>query len=95
MLLYNPVASDEVYEDLQDDRDQYLAHCTQQWVDANYLSFNTNKCKSMLVSRKRDPRPASLYLGETVLEQVETFKYLGMLFVFRPYMDASCTKYLL
>ncbi len=48
----------------------------------------------MLVSRKQHPQPVSLYLG--VLEQVETFKYLGVLMssdlTWMPHVQSVCSE---
>ena len=55
MLLFKPVSSDKDSEDLQSD-----INYIQEWAEANYLTFNTNKCKTMLVSRKWDSRNVSL-----------------------------------
>ena len=51
----------------------------------------------MLVSRKRGPRqPLFFNLGGDVLEQVQTFKYLGVLISsslsWSPHVEAVCTK---
>ena len=49
-------------------------------VQHNYLTWNTSKCKSMVVSRKKSqPFPSTLTVGGQRLEQVENFKYLGVL----------------
>jgi len=51
-----------------------------EWISVNHLRFYVSKCKSMLISRKRNPPQCPvLSLCGQVLEQVECFKYLGVL----------------
>ena len=61
----------------------YLQHdisAIEGWVSSNYLTLNFAKCKYMIVSRKSNPSsPARLSLGNSNLEKVECFKYLGIL----------------
>ena len=92
MLLFKPVNSALDLHRLQGDIDTIKA-----WADGNHLSFNPVKCKCMLISRKRRPRQQlSLSLGGNALEQVHTFKYLGVLISsslsWSPHIDAVCTK---
>jgi len=49
MLLYKAISSQSDYQSLQDDVDR-----VQEWVNVNYLTLNTSKCKTMVVSRRRD-----------------------------------------
>ena len=67
------------------------------WVDHNNLSLNPAKCKTMLLSRKRNlSHPPQLLLNEAPLEQVEAFKYLGVLISsdlsWSRHIDSICTK---
>ena len=92
MLLFKPITSVSDFHHLQDDIESI-----QNWTDSNHLSLNTKKCKCMLVSRKRGPRqPLSFKLGGDVLEQVQTFKYLGVLISsslsWSPHVEAVCIK---
>ena len=49
------------------------------WVDVNSLSFNTSKCKWMLIARKSlASHHVSLTIGGDILERVDNFKYLGI-----------------
>ena len=49
------------------------------WVNVNSLSFNTSKCKWMLITRKSlASHHVSLTIGEDILERVDNFKYLGI-----------------
>ena len=46
MLLYRPIANRIDYAQLQED-----INTISEWVDGNYLQFNTQKCKLMRVTR--------------------------------------------
>ena len=51
----------------------------------------------MVISRKRRPiYPGVLYLGDTPLEQIECFKYLGIILAsdlsFSQHIDSVCSK---
>ncbi len=72
MLLYKPVGSHEVLQQLQSDMDR-----VNEWVSSNHLALNPAKCKTMLITKKRNPtQPPQLQLNGVPLEQVEHFKYL-------------------
>ena len=60
---------------------QEMIHRIEQWSTENYLSFNTSKCKYMIVSRKRNPPEpyVPLQLFGSPLERVDSYKYLGVL----------------
>ena len=53
----------------------------EDWSTDNYLTPNPKKCKYMIISRKRvTPLPETpLILSGSVLAQVDTYKYLGVL----------------
>ena len=68
MLLYKPISCKTSYDELQQDIDHL-----SQWSDLNMLSFNTNKCKCMLLSNKFPPL---ITLNKQPLEFV---KYLGVI----------------
>ena len=92
MLLYKPITVDGDYVDLQSDIDSL-----NNWVSSNHLDFNTSKCKFMLITRKKKPsHPPPLRLQSSSLEQVESIKYLGLLFSsdlsWAQHIDAICTK---
>ena len=73
--------------------EEWVNHNHQGWVNHNYrgmgkshslptshLTLNLTKCKCMTISRKRNPSlPQRLILGGSDLEQVQCFKYLGLL----------------
>ena len=76
ILLYRPISSVDDYRALQDDIDMLSS-----WTTLNAMTFNTTKCKTMIISRKRNQclPPVPLTLNGTILEVVLTFKYLGVL----------------
>ena len=76
ILLYRPITSTTDWSALQRD-----VSSIQTWATTNFLQFNESKCKMMHVSRKRAPISPSIpiALNGSVLEEVETFKYLGLL----------------
>ena len=92
MLLYKQIKCSEDYQQLQMDIDKISS-----WVDHNNLSLNPAKCKTMLLSRKRNlSHPPQLLLNEAPLEQVEAFKYLGVLISsdlsWSRHIDSICAK---
>lgn len=75
LLLFRPITKQSDFQTLQSD-----INSIQDWVLRNYLTFNSSKCKFMLVSRKKQPStPPPLKLNGSSIEQVECFKYLGLL----------------
>ena len=46
--------------------------------DVNLLTLNGDKCKVMLISRRRNTQQLQLCLKGSPLEQVQSFKYLGV-----------------
>ena len=75
MLLYQPISNSADYAHLQEDINKI-----SEWVDANYLQFNIQKCDFMRVTRKRTGVcPPTLYLCREPLQEVNSYKYLGIL----------------
>jgi len=68
------------------------------WIKGNYLTFNTSKCKYMLISRRRQHHcdPPELLLDNFSLERVKCFKYLGILLnsdlSWSNHVTSICTK---
>ena len=68
------------------------------WVEDNHLQFNISKCKHMLISHKRHTitSPAPLTIASHQLEEVECFKYLGLLFTsdlsWTQHIESICAK---
>ena len=75
-LLYRIITSAADYLLLQE-----MICIIEQWTSDNYLSFNTSKCKYMIISRKRNPPlpDIPLQLCGSALERVDSYKYLGVL----------------
>ena len=44
-----------------------------QWTSANHMTFNTNKCKCMMLSKNLHPPTPSLYLNSQQLELVKCY----------------------
>ena len=76
ILLFKPISSPDDYKSLQKDIDA-ISKCTS----ACHLTLNSSKCKYLIASRKRQPHlpPGGLLLGDCILEQVQSFRYLRVL----------------
>ena len=75
MLLYKSIKSFGDYSHLRFEID-----CINNWASRNKLMPNPIKCKAMTMSRKRkSDYHTQFFFNGTPLEQVETFKYLGVL----------------
>ena len=50
------------------------------WTEQNFLQFNADKCKFMLISRKRQTSSSQLTLqiNGVAMERVDDYKYLGV-----------------
>ena len=73
ILMHKVVSTEANISNLQRDLSQL-----NMWVNANLLTLNPSKCKSMIISRKRNPiKSAPLTLDGIPLEQVTVFKYFG------------------
>ena len=92
LLLFRPIEDQVDIQHLQND-----VTSVEEWIQCNHLKLNTSKCKSMIVSRKKSQSYSfSLTLGGKQLEQVESFKYLGVLLSnnlsFSQHIQTICTK---
>ena len=75
VLLHKIVCSEEDFAYLQNDLDKL-----NNWIKLNLRAFNPTKCKSILISRRRNTaQPPSLLLYGSKLEQVSHYKYLCIL----------------
>ena len=51
-----------------------------EWTNVNLLNFNRSKCKAMLISRRQHQhQPHLFYLQGDIIEQVCSYKYLGVM----------------
>ena len=76
IMLYHPIYTPADYSLVQQDIDDI---CT--WTTNNLLKFNSNKCKYMVISRKRSPhQPVTpLTVDNLPIEQVQSYRrYLGI-----------------
>ena len=74
MILAKPIRSTADFAELQADIDSL-----NTWVTDNHLTFNSSKCKYMLISRKQTVTCLpDLKLDVSSLEQVYSYKYLGL-----------------
>ena len=76
ILLYHVISAPEDYVMLQ-----MAVSLIEEWSVTNFLSFNTGKCKYMVISRKSHPISHSnpLKLFGSAMERVDCCKYLGLL----------------
>ena len=69
-----------------------------QWVQANDLKLNTGKCKVMLFGTHKKVRAKQILIQHEsqFIEQVDKFKYLGLIFdnflKFDKHIDKTCSK---
>ncbi len=73
-----------IYRPIHSAADLSILECdlaiVASWIASNHLTLNENKCKYMILSRKRGPvEHHPLMLNGCALEKVDTFKYLGVL----------------
>ena len=72
LVLYKVIQNETDFMELQSDIVEVA-----KWVQDNSLTFNTSKCKSMLITRKMKTMPP-LYLNRQVIVEVKNYKYLGV-----------------
>ena len=91
MLVYKPVHSESCYSHLQRDINNIF-----QWSQDNLMTFNTSKCKCMLLTNKRSVFPPTLTLNNQPLELVQQMKYLGLIVLhnlsWSQHIQATCKK---
>ena len=74
ILLYHPIVSESDYTLLQLDVDALGI-----WSLLNHLSFNIKKCKTMVLSRKKQrTQSLPIILLGSQLDKVDSIKYLGL-----------------
>ena len=93
IALYRVIKTTADYNHLQQDIDSISA-CIQQ----KDLRFNTNKCKTMFISKKKSKSlpPPQLTLDGTILKRVKCYKYLGITLTsdlsWTPHIANCCNK---
>ena len=77
LVLYKVLGSNScsAYGSMQEDIDRIA-----EWTNVNLLNFNRSKCKAMLISRRQHQhQPHLFYLQGDIIEQVCSYKYLGVM----------------
>ena len=72
LVLYKVIDTESAHFCLQEDINNIV-----QWARSNLMNLNYSKCKIMLLSRKHHSLPP-LFLESEKIEQVLTYKYLGL-----------------
>ena len=93
MLVYKPVHSESCYSHVHLQRN---INNIFQWSQDNLMTFNTSKCKCMLLTNKRSIFPSTLTLNNQPLELVQQMKYLGLIvshiLSWSQHIQATCKK---
>ena len=94
ILLSHPVTSSQCLRQVQSDID-----LISSWLSSRFLTINSNKTKSMIVSRKSSLFASSLrplLLNNCPLDFVSSYKYLGVILTcnlsWSPHIKATCSK---
>ena len=93
IALYRIIKSSTDYSHLQNDINS-ISVCIKQ----KHLQFNTNKCKLMLITKKKDKsiQPPQLVLDGVPLARVHSYKYLGITLTsnlcWSPHIMNCCNK---
>ena len=79
----------------------HIQHCVNllsNWSSENHLTLNPTKCKTMLFSRKRSHvnKFQPLFLGDSQIELVHSYIYLGVTLVsdlsWSAHIESICVK---
>ena len=58
---------------------QKVLDSVQNWSNTNKMKLNAKKTKDMWICfGKSNPQPPNLYIGDNMIERVDTFKLLGV-----------------
>ena len=76
IMIYRSICTPQYLVMLQSDIDSLTP-----WADQNFLQFNADKCKYMVIFRKRQENPSlesqlSLQINGVAMERVDNYKYL-------------------
>jgi hypothetical protein len=90
-ILYRKIVSDSDSNSLQLDLNK-LELWEKQWL----MEFNSKKCQSMTISRKRKPSKNTYFLHGVSLVQVSEVKYLGITIShdlkWNAHIEAACSR---
>ena len=91
ILLYKVIYTDSDYVHLQQDIDNIF-----EWTLTNLMTFNSAKCKCLLISRKRNSSSPIMTLNNNAMELVRQYKYLGVIISsdlsWSHHIQALCSK---
>ena len=92
MLLFKPINNAEDFMLLQGDMNSLV-----QWSTSSFLTFNPEKCKFMIVTRKRNlVHSPSLFLNGQAITRVFHYTYLGVTLTsdlsWSKHIHGLCTK---
>ena len=74
LVLFKVIRTSADFLDFQNDINKVV-----HWVDINLLTLNSSKCKRMLLTRKTTAMPPLfLHNGTEMIQEVKTYKYLGI-----------------
>ena len=73
ILLYRTINTSDDNKLLQDDLDTLL-----NWSKTWQMSFNPSKCIHLNITNKHFPMQTSYYLGEYIIQQLQSATYLGV-----------------
>ena len=75
-MLYRPIRTPDDYIQLQMDIDKLCV-----WPKNNLMQYNVNKCKYMIISRRKQPSLPNtpLAVDNAPMDMVSEYKYLGVL----------------
>ena len=72
-LIYNTISSTKDEDYLQDDLDKLV-----QWAKIWGMRFNPAKCKTMRITRRRNPNPTNYTMMGVQMDEERDIKYLGL-----------------
>ena len=74
IVVYRPIRNSSDFMQLQNDVDTI-----SNWINSNFLTPNVQKCKQMMITRKKHPTTAvNMLVNGKALGLVDAYKYLGV-----------------